>query len=302
MTLSMTGFGRGTATTEAPEGRVEATVEVRAVNGRGADVTVRAPRALAAREAAIVATVRERLGRGTATVSVSTEQTATAGASRVDREAALAVAQTLRALRTAAGVTADEAPITLEMLVRPPDGLPRTLTLSDADADAADAFPAVQAALDEALGAFDAMRTAEGAALDADLRARLAALAALADDVDARAPERVAEARARLQERLADVLADTTLDPQRLEQEVAVLAERLDVAEETVRLRSHIAQATATLDAPEPGGRRLGFLVQEMLREVNTTGSKANDAAIAHLAVSMKEVVEQIREQAANVV
>lgn len=300
MTLSMTGFGRGTARIASPGGAVEATVEVRAVNGRGADVAVRAPRGLAEREADLAAAVRERLGRGTATVTVTVEQTAAGGALRVDADAARAVVETLRALRSAAGLTAAEAPITLDALLRPPDGYARPLTA--AVADEADAWPAVSAALADALDAFDAMRAAEGAALDADLRARLATLAALADAVEARAPLRVSEARTRLADRLAEMLGDARLDPARLEQEIALLAERLDVAEEIVRLRSHLAQATAALDAPEPAGRRLGFLVQEILREVNTTGSKANDADVAHLAVSMKEAVEQIREQAANVV
>jgi uncharacterized protein (TIGR00255 family) len=98
------------------------------------------------------------------------------------------------------------------------------------------------------------------------------------------------------------MLADTRLDPARLETEIALLADRLDVSEEVVRLRSHLAQATDALASGEPAGRRLGFLVQEILREVNTTGSKANDAEVAHLAVAMKEAVEQIREQVANVV
>ena len=300
MTLSMTGFGRGAARTDGPDGSAEATVEVRSVNGRGADVTVRLPRALAAREAEVAGIVRERLGRGTATVAVSVEQTAAAGALRVDAAAARAVAETLRALRTAAGLTADEAPITLDALVRPPEGLPRPLAA--APADEADAWPLVAAALADALGAFDAMRAAEGAALEADLRARLATLDGLADAVEARAPLRVDEARARLRDRLAEMLADTRLDPSRLETEIALLADRLDVSEEVVRLRSHLAQARTALDAPEAAGRRLGFLVQEILREVNTIGSKASDAEVAHLAVSMKEAVEQIREQAANVV
>lgn len=300
MTLSMTGFGRGTARTDGPEGAVEATVEVRSVNGRGADVTVRAPRALAEHEADIAARVRERLGRGTATVAVSVEHTAASGALRLDADAARAVAETLRALRTAAGLTPDEAPITLDALLRPPEGLPRPL--ASGAADEADAWPAVEAALAEALQALDAMRASEGAALEADLRARLATLAALADDVEARAPLRVDEARARLHERLSEMLGDARLDPVRLEQEIAILAERLDVAEEVVRLRSHLAQAAEALGGDAPAGRRLGFLVQEILREVNTTGSKANDAEVAHLAVAMKEAVEQIREQAANVV
>ena len=304
MTLSMTGFGRGTARIDSPAGAVEATVEVRAVNGRGADVTVRAPRGLAEREADIAAAVRARLGRGTATVTVTVEQTATGGALSIDADAARVVAETLRALRDAAGLTAAEAPVTLDALLRPPDGLPRPLTA--AVADDLDAWPTVSAALADALDALDAMRATEGAALDADLRARLATLAALADAVEARAPLRVSEARARLADRLAEMLGDARLDPVRLEQEIAILAERLDVAEEVVRLRSHLAQATAALDAARdagvPSGRRLGFLVQEILREVNTTGSKANDAAVAHLAVSMKEAIEQIREQAANIV
>ncbi len=301
MTLSMTGFGRGVHRDASPDGgAVEAAVEVRSVNGRGADVTVRLPRALAAHETDVAAVVRERLGRGNATVTVTVEQTAATGALRVDAEAARAVAETLRALRSAAGLAPDEAPITLDALLRPPEGLPRPLTA--ATADDADAWPAVQAALTDALDALDAMRSAEGAALNIDLRARLDTLDRLATDVETRAPLRVSEARARLEERLAEMLGDARLDRSRLETEIALLADRLDVSEEIVRLRSHLAQARAALDAPEPAGRRLGFLVQEILREVNTTGSKANDAAVAHLAVSMKETVEQIREQAANAV
>ena len=309
MTLSMTGFGRGTHRADGPAGAghaaAEVAVEVRTVNGRGADVTVRLPRAYAAREAEIAAVVRERIGRGTATVTVTVELVAApAGALAVDADAARALTETLRALRTAAGLTAAEAPITLDALLRPPEGLPRPLTTATA-ADV-DVWPAVDAALADALGALDAMRTAEGAALDADLRARLATLARLADAVDTRAPLRVDDARARLADRLALMLADTRLDPARLETEIALLADRLDVSEEVTRLRSHLAQAVAALDAAReagtPAGRRMGFLVQEIRREVTTTGSKATDAEVAHLAVAMKEAVEQIREQAANLV
>ncbi|HEX9952605.1 MAG TPA: YicC/YloC family endoribonuclease [Rubricoccaceae bacterium] len=300
----MTGFGRGTHRLDGPGGAVEAAVEVRTVNGRGSDVTVRLPRALAAHEAEIAARVRDHIGRGTATVTVTTEQAAAGGALRVDAEAARAVAETLRALRDAAGLTASEAPITLDALLRPPEGMARPLTTVAPDdaGTGADAWPAVEAALAEALAQLDAMRAVEGAALDRDLRARLATLERLAGDVEARAPLRVAEARTRLADRLAEMLGDTRLDPVRLETEIALLADRLDVSEEVVRLRSHLAQATAALDGDAPAGRRLGFLVQEILREVNTTGSKAGDTEVAHLAVAMKETVEQIREQAANVV
>ena len=148
------------------------------------------------------------------------------------------------------------------------------------------------------------MRRAEGAALHADLAARADALDALLDAVRARAPERVAEARERLAERLAALLdgTDGRLDPARLEAEVALLADKLDVTEETVRLASHLDQFREALGADEPVGRRLGFLAQELNRETNTIGAKANDAETTRLAVAMKEEVEKIREQVQNVV
>ncbi|MGB3543292.1 endoribonuclease YicC domain-containing protein, partial [Rubrivirga sp.] len=146
----------------------------------------------------------------------------------------------------------------------------------------------------------EAMRRAEGATLAADLEARVGALEALTASVDERAPNRLVEARQRLLDRLSDL--EGSLEAGRLEAEAVMLADKLDVTEETVRLRSHLGQFRAALEADEPVGRRLNFLVQEIGREVNTVGSKANDAALTRLAVSMKEEVEKIREQVQNVV
>ena len=291
MLRSMTGFGRGTAR----RGDAEATVEVRTVNGRYAEVTLRSPRTLAPREAALAARVKDAIDRGNATVHVTLGQAEGAGTLRVDAPAARAAADLLRELREAAGL---EAPVTLADLLRY-----EVLTdASPTDADDADALAAVQAALGDALDRLDAMRTDEGRALAVDLRARIDAIEADLVAVEARAPVRVETARVRLAERLNELMDDDRVDRSRLETELALLADKLDVTEECVRLRSHLALFRAALDAGEPVGRRLNFLSQEFNREINTIGSKANDAEIARLAVSMKEELEKIREQVQNVV
>jgi uncharacterized protein (TIGR00255 family) len=176
------------------------------------------------------------------------------------------------------------------------------LTAASADdaAERAEALDAARAALDGALDALDAMRRREGDALVDDLRVRCDLIETRVAAVEARAPSRVADARARLAERLAEMLDDDRLDRARLETEIALLADKLDVTEETVRLRSHLAQFRAALDADEAVGRRLTFLSQEINREVNTIGSKANDAEITALSVAMKEDLEKIREQVQN--
>lgn len=299
MIHSMTGFGRGTGRA----GDAEATVELRSVNGRYADVTVRAPRHLAGCEPAITTALKEALERGniTAVVTVSREDAQTGADLDVDTAAARAHADLLRRLRSAAGLSATEAPITLDVLLRQSDAL-IVGTPEDGEGDAAQDWTAVQRALDDATSALLSMRADEGAALRDDLTARVDAIETLVADVQRRAPVRVEEARERLASRLADVLEDERIDRSRIETEMAVLADKLDVTEECVRLRSHIAQFRDALAADEPVGRRLNFLGQEFNREINTIGSKAGDAEVARLGVAMKEELEKIREQVQNVV
>ena len=294
MLRSMTGFGRGTAR----HGDAEATVEVRTVNGRYAEATVRGLGPLAGHEAEVQRTVKDAIGRGTATVHVSASSASAGPGLRLDRDAAQATGRLLSDAAQAAGLSPDA--------IRLDDVLRHGAVLVPDDGPAApdpDAWAAVQAALAEALGHLDAMRQAEGAALADDLAARVDAIGAAAAAVDERAPARLAEARQRLSDRLAEWVA-APLDPGRLEAEVTLLADKLDVTEETVRLRSHLDQFRQSLapSADEPVGRRLAFLSQEIGREVNTVGSKANDAEITRLAVDMKEELEKIREQVQNVV
>jgi len=286
---SMTGFGRGTATV----GAAISSAEVRTVNGRHLEVKTRLPRGLAGREADAERLVRARLDRGSVTVNVTFERDAEAGLS-VDAEAARRYATLLRSLAQAAGL---DEPLRLDHLLRFSD----VFTSEAAPASDPDAWPAAEAALLSALEDLAGMRLREGAALEADLRARLTALDTMTGQAEARAPQRIEDARLRLRTRLDELIGEGRVSPERIEQEIALLADRLDVTEECVRLRAHLDYFSAALAGEDAPGRRLGFLVQEMNREVNTLGAKANDAALQHLAVAMKEELEKIREQVQNV-
>ena len=292
MIRSMTGFGRGAFAV----GDAEATVEVRTVNGRYAEAQVRGLGELAEHETAVQSAVKEAIGRGNATVHVALVRAGGAAAGlRVDAAAARAYGALLREAAEAAGLDPDA--VALADVLRSPDVLVPRPAPPDGDG-----WAAVQGALSDALEALDAMRRAEGAALRDDLAAHADAIEASVVAVEARAPERVAEARARLAERLDGLVAAGGLEPGRLEAEAVLLADKLDVTEEAVRLRSHLGQFRGALTLSEPVGRRLNFLAQEIGREVNTVGSKANDAELTRLAVAMKEEVEKIREQVQNVV
>lgn len=291
---SMTGFGRGTA----QSGATTATVEVRTVNGRFAEVNVRAPRVLNPHEADVTALVKDAIARGNATVSISLDRDAPESGLAVNVRAAERVGQALREAAQAAGLGAET--VTLADVLRFPEVL--RPAPADAEVEEAEAWDAARAALAEALGHLDAMRLAEGDALHSALTDHADDLERHTAEVEARAPQRVDEHRQRLALKLDDLLGDDRLDRARLETEIALLADKLDVTEETVRLRSHVAQFREALGANEPVGRRLNFISQEMNREANTIASKANDPALAEHAVGMKEALEKIREQIANVV
>jgi len=290
--LSMTGFGRGTAQV----GQTTATVEMRSVNSRYCEVSVRLPRSLAERDTEVQNLVRQALERGRITVQVQIEQAAAAQVPlRLDVEAARAYARLLEELRQAAGI---EEPIRLEHLLAYPDVFVSAETPDEAQAEA---WQAVQAALEQAIAGIRTMRRQEGDALQADLESRIDAIERTLGEVEQRAPQRVAEARDRLHKRLEELFADERIDRDRLELEIAILADRLDVTEECVRLRSHLQLFREALRSDTSEGRKLNFIAQEINREVNTIGSKANDAAVARLVVQMKDELEKIREQVQNV-
>lgn len=289
---SMTGFGRGQAEVK----NVAATVELRSVNNRYCEVSARLPRSIGDYESEVQARIKKVFSRGRITVQVQLDATADEALPiEVDQEAVRAYTALLNRLRAAAGVS---EPIRLEHLLSYSD----IFTTSETSSDEAELmWKATAEALDEAIEELRGMRRQEGSALLADLEERISAIAKLLDSVQERAPVRVEEARQRLRGRLEDLLADDRVDPERLETEIAILADRLDITEECVRLRSHLDLFRQSLNSEHPEGRKLNFISQEINREVNTIGAKSNDADVAHLAVQMKDELEKIREQVQNV-
>jgi uncharacterized protein (TIGR00255 family) len=290
MIRSMTGFGAG----RGASGGEEIAVEIRAVNHKFCEVKARLPRELAALEPVVVRGVKEALARGGIDVALRRAGVGGALAPRVDAALAEAYARAYAEVQARLGL---HDPIRLRDVVSA-EGVIR-LDERDADLDAARA--ATETALAMALGALVTMREREGAALASDLEARLATVEALVARVEVLAPQAVEHHRVRLAERVKELTQGLPLDPARLAQEVALLADRSDVAEEITRLRSHVAQARQLLGGREPAGRKLDFLVQEMHREVNTIGSKSQHAELSGLVVSLKAEVERMREQVQNV-
>lgn len=289
---SMTGFGRGQAEVK----NVAATVELRSVNNRYCEVSARLPRSLGDYESEVQARIKKVFSRGRITVQVQLDAAADEVLPiEVDQDAVRAYTSLLNRLRAAAGVS---EPIRLEHLLNYSDIFTTAETSSD---EAELMWEATAAALDQAIEELRRMRRQEGSALLADLEERISAISRLLDSVQERAPVRVEEARQRLRGRLVDLIDDDRIDPERLETEIAILADRLDITEECVRLRSHLDLFRQSLNSENPEGRKLNFISQEINREVNTIGAKSNDAEVAHLAVQMKDELEKIREQVQNV-
>jgi uncharacterized protein (TIGR00255 family) len=294
MIHSMTGFGEG----RAEAGGVEATAELRSVNARHLDLKLRFPDALKARESEAQALLKEHFARGRITAHVQLEGADADDALpvRVDDEAAAAYARLLRRLAAAAEL---DAPVGLEHLLEFSDVLEHR---EEMDTPAGEnAWEAAERALADAVDHLRATRRREGESLRADLQARTDAITERLSQAEARAPDRIDERRETLRERLGELFDDERVAADRLEAELAMTADKLDVTEECVRLRAHLEQFQGALGDDEPTGRRLKFLTQELHREANTIGAKANDATLSHHAVDIKEEIEKIREQIRNV-
>lgn len=292
MIRSMTGYGR--AEVQTASGRF--TVEMRSVNHRFGEVLVRLPRDLAPLEDRVRAVVQTRVLRGRVEVTVIREDRATrTKAVRADVDLATAYAQALKEL---AGVLRIREGMTLAQVAALPDVIRVEETKEDLDT----LWPHLATALEEATTDLVEMREAEGRRLAEDLETRLLHVEELAGGVEARTRGAVGEFVTRLRERIAALLGEVPVDENRLAAEVAIFAERSDVSEEVTRLRSHVAQFRQDLrDAEGAVGRRLEFVLQEMGREVNTTGAKANDLEITRAVISMKGELESMREQIQNV-
>ena len=293
MIYSMTGFGRGRATVSG----TTATVEIKSVNKRHHDVSVRMPGRLAEKEAEIQNRLRDAFERGRFSVYVDVEEAQPdAVPYEVDTAAATQYKELLERLCAATQI---QEPIRLDHLLQFDDVF--TEAHPDEEEMIAESWAAVEKALDGAIDELRTMRAREGTDLRDELDLRIDAIEEGLETVEARAPERIREHQERLRDRLDEILDDERIDDERLETEIAILADKLDVTEECVRLRSHLTMFREALDDDDPSGRKLKFITQEIHREVNTIGAKANDAEISSAGVRMKEDVEKIREQVENV-
>lgn len=291
MIKSMTGYGRAREMLH----KRDITVEVRSVNNRYLDCTVKMPRMYGIAEDAVKQHVQKAISRGKVDVFITVDASAADVAKvTVNRELA---AQYAAALGELAEVCGTEPHVTPETLSRFPD----VLTVTKADEDLETVSADLCAVLDEALQAYNAMRAVEGAKLAEDIGNRLTYIENYTSQVEKRSPETVAEYRAKLTARMQEVLQSTTIDEQRILTEAAIYADKVAVDEETVRLRSHVSQLRTMIASDEPMGRKMDFLIQEVNRESNTIGSKCNDVAIAQVVVGLKAEVEKMREQVQNV-
>ena len=291
MIRSMTGYGRAEKTID---GR-EITVEMRAVNNRYLDLNVKLPRMFGFAEDAVKAAVKKNVARGKMdvfiTVNVTSDESMRISLNKPVLEGYLAA---LGSIAADYGVRDD---VSVMSLARLPDVFVVEKQEEDEQKLTDDILSVVQEALDK----FSAMREKEGAAMEQDLRSRAKTVLSLVEKVEARSPITLAEYRARLTEKMQEVLGQTNIDEGRILQEAAVYADKIAVDEETVRLRSHLNQLEQMLTNGGAIGRKLDFLLQEFNREANTIGSKGNDLEQARTVVELKAELEKIREQTQNI-
>ncbi len=291
MIRSMTGYGAAERATEA--GRLSA--EIRSVNHRYCEISLRLPRSIAGLENSVRAFLTERLARGKINLTVTWEGFEDEGGrQRVNHDVAKQVVAALSELKSTYGLTG-------EVDARAVATMPDVLSWERPSGDDEKRWEELRHVLDAVVENMAKMKEREGNALEHEFETRLQAIEKLLARAEARAPLRPKEAQERMLARLKPLLGDVPVDPVRIAQEVAMLAERLDCTEECVRMRAHLSQFRKLFVDAEPAGRKLNFLLQEMNREVNTIGSKGNDAEIASVVIELKDEVEKLREQVQNV-
>ena len=288
---SMTGYGRAVQTVN---GR-EFTVELRSVNNRYLDCTVKLPRSVSFAEEAVKQAVKASVSRGKVDVFISIKSEGTSD-TRVTLNK-----EVVSGYLAAMGQMVSEFGIRDDISVSTLSRLPEVFTVEKPEVDEEQLKADLMGVVALALEGYDAMRRTEGKALDADLRSRGQTILGLVEQVEAGNGQTVADYRTRLENKLKEVLANTSIDESRILTEAAIFADKVAVDEETIRLRSHLEQMNAMLTAGGAVGRKLDFLLQEMNREANTIGSKCSDVRLARIVVDIKAELEKIREQTQNI-
>lgn len=286
----MTGYGKAAAELLCGGSLI---VEIRTLNGKTADINIKSNLLPKEEELAIRSKLAARLQRGTIDVFITLEQPADKSQQNIDADVLKGYYAQIKELAGELGVKDDV--VVFQSVLRFPDvvGQKKADMISEGD------IPAIEKAFDEAIDAVDAFRTREGSVLREDVLSRVDKILALYDEVEAFEPERIAAVRAKLTRGLEEFLQKA--DPLRFEQEMIFYIEKLDINEEKVRLRQHCKYFRDTVDSEEYPGKKLGFIIQEMGREINTTGSKANHAGIQKCVVKMKDELEKMREQSMNI-
>lgn len=291
MIKSMTGYGGA----KGEIGKIMVSAELKSVNNRHLDTSVRLPKSCLFAEEGIRAAVKGAISRGKVDVFISVDTSrADEVTIAVNEPLADAYVKAARSVSEKYGVAND---LTALSLLR----MPEVISTEHADSDQDAVSDAISEMLAQALAQFDEMRTREGDKLCTDILSKLDAMERMVGTVEERSPETVREYREKLLARMTEVLGEAGVDEARILQEAAIYADKVAVDEETVRLRSHIAQFRGLLAGGSPVGRQLDFLVQEMNREINTTGSKCADGEIARTVIAMKAELEKIREQIQNI-
>lgn len=297
MIQSMTGYGKA----EAQLAGGKLTVEIRTLNGKSADVNLKTSLFPKEKEIGVRQKIAQALQRGTIDVYLTWEPNAAEGAKTINGELVGAYLRQIREISrqgVSDGLLAGEGLAdshVLSAILRFPD----VLDVKKTDIIDVSAWPQVEQALDEALAAVNAFRTREGEVLHKDVTARVAGILSIYDEVEAFEGERVETVKAKLLKNLEELQQKP--DPVRFEQELIYYLEKYDISEEKVRLRQHCRYFMDTIDGEPAPGKKLGFIIQEMGREINTTGSKANHAGIQKCVVRMKDELEKIREQSMNI-
>ena len=290
MIKSMTGYGKAEACLES--GKI--TIEIRTLNGKTADVNIKSPLLPKDKELLVRQKLADRLHRGTIDFFVTFEANAVSSAKHINADLAESYFRQISELGDRLGLKADSA-LYLNSIIRFPDVIDNTRQ----DVITAENWAAVEAAIDEAISNTCDYRSREGVALYKDVTGRVQNILNLENEVESFEVERIAAVRAKLEKAISDLQLKP--DQSRFEEEMIYYLEKFDINEEKVRLRQHCKYFMDTIDADEYPGKKLGFIIQEMGREINTTGSKANHAGIQKVVVRMKDELEKIREQSMNI-
>lgn len=291
MIKSMTGFGRFETVTE--EYRIS--VEIKSVNHRYCDISIKLPKKFYEIENQLRSTMKHYAVRGKVDVYVTYEDYAQRS-THVHYHPQIA-GEVVKVIKQVAEEFSVSEAMTASSLIRFPD----VISLEEENSDYADVFPVVEKTLQQAGERFVAAREKEGIRLCEDLKEKLSYVSALVAEVEKRSPQMIEEHRKKLTDKVQELLGDRKLDENVLATELIIYADKVCVDEETVRLRSHVASMTEALDKPEAVGRKLDFIAQEMNREANTILSKANDREISSIAINLKTEIEKIREQIQNI-